>query len=75
MRGGGEFLFFVDDRFSDVMMGRKEFMQEICRQQEALKCTKPKLSSSAQKLLSSQNCFVVLLVVVWRFEYLTGVFV
>lgn len=32
-------------------------MQEICRQQEALKCTNPKLSSSAQKLLSSQNCF------------------
>jgi hypothetical protein len=52
-------------------------MQEICRQQEALKCTKPKLSSSAQKLLSSQNCFVVVVVVVvaWRFEYLMGVFV
>jgi hypothetical protein len=24
VRGGGEFLFFVDDRFSDIMMGRKE---------------------------------------------------
>jgi hypothetical protein len=23
-RGGGEFLFFVDDRFSDMMMGREE---------------------------------------------------